>query len=162
MIRSRYRELAEHLKTKCKELGVRLENFGSEIAEMTLSSGGRNNTEQGLHLADLRYQGVFFIERINTGAAILALIHVRAWLDSNDDTRGRYKLPDPQVSMVKLDGEEDLSDLLLTIEFVDPIYIAPSESGTVEYNGVKYGVEPYDLWVAENGSVMQAPLGVEK
>ena len=141
-------------------MGIPPENFQGEISKMELASGGHNLTKQGWHLANLRYRGVLLVERIARQAAIMLLIHCRAWLDDFDDTRAMYSLDDPDVSLVPLDSG-DLVDLIVSCEFVDPVYLAEAEDGTVEWNGRKLSPVDYDLWTAERGTVNQAPAEPE-
>lgn len=161
ILRSRFSELSGHLKTHAATMGVPPENFQGEIARMQLASGGHNCTPQGWHLANLRYRGVLFIERIAQQAAIMLLIQCRAWLDENDDTRDKYKLTDPDVSLVPLDSG-DLVDLIVSCDFVDPVYLAEAADGPVEWNGRKLAPVAYDLWTAERGTVNQAPASPEE
>jgi len=160
-VRSRFSELSDHLKTQSATMGVPPENFQGEIARMQLAPGGRNCTPQGWHLANLRYRGVLLIERIAQQSAIMLLIQCRAWLDENDDTRDDYKLADPEISLVPLDSG-DLVDLIVSCDFVDPVYLAEDPNGTVEWNGRKMAPVAYDLWVAERGTVNQAPTDPEE
>lgn len=162
-IRSRYRELTEHLKLKAESMGIAPENFQAEIARMVLVSGGHNETTEGWHLTNFRYRGVILVERIEQQKAVMLMLHCRAWLDDHDDTRDDYKLPDPEINLVPLDGgAEDsaggLVDVMMTIEFVDPVYIAEAENGAIEWNGRNFAPVAYDLWIAERGTVNQAPV----
>lgn len=159
MIRSRFREFADHLKSKAMELGVAPENHNAETASMTLAQGGHNLTSEGWHLADLRYRGVLLIERVRQTDAIVLLMHARAWLDDNDDTRDKYKLADPEVDLVSLDAS-GLVDLIITCDFVDPVYITPAEGGRIRWDGEDFEPVEYDLWVAERGEVRGARTDV--
>ena len=141
MIRSRFREFADHLKSKAMELGVAPENHNAETASMTLAQGGHNLTSEGWHLADLRYRGVL------------------AWLDDNDDTRDKYRLADPEIDLISLDAS-GLVDLIITCDFVDPVYITPAEGGRIRWNGEDFEPIEYDLWVAERGEVRGARTDV--
>lgn len=163
-IKARFRELAEHLKTKGKLLNIRPENYQTDIVQFMLCPGGHNITPQGLYLANFRYRASLYVERIAMPAAITLMIHARAWLDDNDDTRDKYKLADPEISIIELD-DGDLVDLLLTGEFIDPVYLAPAPEGTpdaeiIEWNGRRYTVAEYDLWIAERGEVNGGPTDV--
>lgn len=151
-VRSRFRELADHLKKKSAMLGVAPENVQAEIATMVLARGGHNETEVGWHLADLRYRGVLLIERIRQSAAVMVLMHCRAWLDENDDTRARYNLDDPEINLIPLDASE-LVDLVISCDFVDPVFLAEAENGEVHWNGRSYAPVEYDLRVAERGEI---------
>lgn len=151
-VRSRFRELADHLKEKSAMLGVAPENVQAEIATMVLACGGHNETEVGWHLADLRYRGVLLIERVRQPAAVMLLMHCRAWLDENDDTRTRYSLDDPEINLIPLDASE-LVDLVISCDFVDPVFIAEAENGEIRWNGRNYAPVEYDLRIAERGNV---------
>lgn len=159
-IRSRFCELAEHLKTKLKTMQIAPENFQAEISQMVVASGGHNETTEGWHLTDLHYRGVFLVERMPQQSAIMLILHCRAWLDDNDDTRDRYRLPDPDAALVPLDAS-GLVDLILTVDFVDPVFLAEAENGEIAWNGRRFAPVDFDLWIAERGRVNGAPAEPE-
>lgn len=155
-IRSRFWELVAFLKERAAARGVPPENFDAETATMTLSPGGHNLTETGWHLADLKYTGAILIERVKRADAVMILLHARAWLDDNDDTRDDYKLPPPTVALVPLDAG-DLVDVVISCDFVDPVYISEADDGELIWNNRKFAPVDYDLWIAERGKVNEAP-----
>ena len=155
-IRSRFWELVDFLKERAAARGVPPENFDAETAKMELASGGHNLTETGWHLANLKYTGAILIERVNRADAVMLMLHVRAWLDDHDDTRDDYKLPDPEVALVPLDAG-DLVDLVISCEFVDPVFIVEADDGELVWNGRKFALIDYDLRVVERVWVNQAP-----
>lgn len=150
-IRFRFQELTEFLKRKMLPLGVPAENFQQETGSLTLACGGHNETESGWHLADLRYRAVLRIDGVPQSAVMLFLVHCRAWLDENDDTRGFYHLAEPQIDLQP--ASPDGITLRLSCEFVDPVYITESENGEIGWNGRNYTLDDYDLKIAELGEV---------
>lgn len=163
-IRARFRELAEHLKNKGRMLNIPAENFKEDILQIVLCPGGHNITVQGLYLANFRYRASLYIERLNLETAVMLMLHARAWLDDYDDTRGQFLLEDPEISIMKLENEE-VVDLLLTGDFIDPVYLSPAnkdilETEIIEWNGGRYTLSEYDLWIAERGKVNGAPTDI--
>ncbi len=154
-IRSRFWELVAFLKEKAAARGVPAENFDAETATMTLLPGGHNLTETGWHLANFKYTGAILIERVKRADAVMILLHARAWLDDNDDTRDDYKLPEPTAALMPLDAG-DLVDVVISCDFVDPVYISEADDGELSWCGKKFDPIDYDLWIAERGKVNDA------
>lgn len=160
-IRCRFGDLVNHLKTKIKTLGVALENFDDAMAQIRILPGGRNETEEGWHFANLRYRGVLSIERISNNSAVLAMLYIRAWLDEHDDQRDRYKLGDPEASIIPLDNSCTLVDLEVEVDFNDPVYLNMSDDNMIDWQSGSFNLSDYDLWIAENGTVNTAPIILE-
>ncbi|WP_176013064.1 phage tail protein [Victivallis sp. Marseille-Q1083] len=164
MIRNRFDELRKYLKTKLTLLGIRPEQFDAWIDKLALPEGGHNETEDGYHLCNFRYTGRIYIERLPEAQLSLLALYVRSWLDDNDDTRGAYKLPDPEAEIIPLD-DDTLIDVLLPVEFVDPVYLAPAgddDPEALDWCGRKWSVAEYLVDYAERGTVNQAPTESEE
>lgn len=162
MIRSRFSELLRHLKGKAELYHIPPENFQDDTADMTVESGGHDITVQGLHFADFRYRGVILVERVPAQTATMLILHARAWLDTHDDQREIHELAEPAITLLRLDTG-NLTDLMLDIEFCDPVYLSKAaadapESGVISWDGADYTLDEYDLWTAETGEVNRAPL----
>lgn len=159
MIRSRFDELQKYLKTKFLQLGIRPEQFDCYVDKLTPTEGGHNETSQGFHLCSFRYTGLIYIERLSAVQLPLLALYVRSWLDDHDDTRSDYKLADPQFDVVPLDAKT-LVDVMISCEFVDPVYLAPVDGDdpeAIDWNGKRYSVAEYLCDVAERGTVNDAP-----
>ncbi|MNP73533.1 hypothetical protein D3C76_1702580 [compost metagenome] len=52
-----------------------------------------------------------------------------------------------------IDLDNDLFDVELTVQFVEPQYLAEDDNGEFEAFGKTWAFVPYDLWVAEEGEV---------
>ena len=68
MIRNRFKELCAFLKNKKASLKLQDEQFDAEVENMTVEDGGHNETVNGVHFCNFRYQGVLYIERLPESA----------------------------------------------------------------------------------------------
>ena len=103
----------------------------------------------GLHLGDMRYRAVIVMERFaDHPGRLMALLG--SWLEGHDPDRPD-DLPAPTFDIEQLDG--DLADVELTLEFIEPQYLAEAEDGEIEAFGKRWAFVPFDLWVAEQGEV---------
>ncbi|WP_409312712.1 phage tail protein [Pseudomonas putida] len=107
-------------------------------------------TTQGLHMGDMTYRAVFDLERF-TGSPTRLLALVGTWLEANDPDR--EDLPAPAFVIEPIDLDNDLFDVELTVQFVEPQYLAEDDNGEFEAFGKTWAFVPYDLWVAEEGEV---------
>lgn len=102
----------------------------------------------GLHLGDMRYSAVIVLERFaDHPGRLMALLG--SWLEQHDANRD--DLPAPSFDIEQLDN--DLADVELTLEFVEPQYLAEDEDGEVKAFGKRWAFVPFDLWIAEQGEV---------
>ena len=65
--------------------------------------------------------------------------------------RDRDGLPMLSFDIDMLDN--DLADVEITVEFVEPQYLAEDPDGEIEAFGQTWSFIPFDLWVAEEGEV---------
>lgn len=151
MIRNRFQELCSHLKKKKTLLKFRDEQFGTEVESLSITDGGHNETTEGSHFANLRYQGVIYIERLPESSLALLAILTKAWLDNNDDVRDIYKLKPPTTEVISL-GDHCLM-VVIDIDFVDPVYLVEDPDGNIEINGKTYADTDFEYWIAESGEV---------
>ncbi|MCO1622495.1 phage tail protein [Pseudomonas putida] len=107
-------------------------------------------TTQGLHMGDMTYRAVFDLERF-TGSPTRLLALVGTWLEASDPDR--EDLPAPAFVIEPIDLDNDLFDVELTVQFVEPQYLAEDDNGEFEAFGKTWAFVPYDLWVAEEGEV---------
>lgn len=144
-------------------LNIRREQFDAYVDKLTVAEGGHHESESGHHLCNFRYSGQIYIERLPAGQLPLLALYVRAWLDEHDDTRGDYQLPDPTLEIIPLDDDKYI-DVLLPVEFCDPVHLAPAAADdpeALDWNGGKYRVAGISYDIAEAGIVHGAPTGAE-
>lgn len=104
----------------------------------------------GLHMGDMRYSATIAFERFADHPARLMAL-VGSWLEGNDTDRDRYDLPAPKFDVSMLDN--DLADVEITLEFIEPQYLAEDPNGEIEAFEKTWAFVPFDLWVAEHGEV---------
>jgi hypothetical protein len=106
--------------------------------------------EHGLYLGDMRYRAIIVMERFaGNPARLMALLG--AWLVSHDPDRHMDALPAPTFDIEQLDP--DLSDVEITLDFIEPLYLAEDAAGEIEAFDKTWAVVPFDLWIAEQGEV---------
>ena len=103
---------------------------------------------KGLHFADMHYSATIVLERFaDDPGRLMALLG--SWLENHD--RDRDGLPSMTFAIDMLDN--DLADVEITVEFVEPQYLAEDPDGEIEAFGQTWSFIPFDLWVAEEGEV---------
>ncbi|MGO4366653.1 phage tail protein [Pseudomonas sp. PAB10] len=102
----------------------------------------------GMRMGDMRYSVTVALERFADHPGRLMAL-VGSWLETHDQDRD--DLPAAQFDITMLDG--DLADVDITLEFVEPQYLAEDPTGEIEAFGKTWAFVPFDLWVAEHGEV---------
>ena len=103
---------------------------------------------KGLHFADMRYSATIVLERFaDDPGRLMALLG--SWLENHD--RDRDGLPSMTFAIDMLDS--DLADVEVTVEFVEPQYLAEDPAGEIEAFDQTWAFVPFDLWIAEEGEV---------
>ncbi|CAI8974166.1 P2 phage tail completion protein R (GpR) [Pseudomonas chlororaphis] len=110
-------------------------------------------SEHGLHMSNMRYRAVFSLERFDGSPSRLMAL-VGSWLETHDPDRDRYGLQAPVFSIEPLDLDNDLFDVDLVLEFVEPQYLVEDPAGEIEAFGKTWSFIPFDLWIAEEGEVV--------
>lgn len=108
-------------------------------------------TERGLHMGDMTYRAIFDLERFN-GSPSRLLALVGTWLEANDPDREDLSAPAFVIEPIDLDN--DLFDVELTLQFVEPLYLTEDDDGEFQAFGKTWSFVAYDLWVAEEGEVV--------
>ena len=108
-------------------------------------------TERGLHMGDMTYRAIFDLERF-TGSPSRLLALVGTWLEANDPDR--EDLPAPAFVIEPIDLDNDLFDVELTLQFLEPQYLAEDDDGEFQAFGKTWAFVPYDLWIAEEGEAV--------
>ncbi|AGZ37585.1 MAG: phage tail protein [Pseudomonas sp.] len=109
-------------------------------------------TENGLQMGNMRYRAVFSLERFQDHPGRLMAL-VGSWLETHDSDRHHFDLPAPSFAIEPLDLANDLFDVDLVLEFVEPQYLVEDPAGEIEAFGKTWIFAPFDLWVAEQGEV---------
>lgn len=127
---------------------VEPEQLDSWAEQITLNLTWKPDLD-GLHLGDMRYRAVIVMERFaDHPGRLMALLG--SWLENHDPDRDD-DLPAPTFDIEQLDN--DLADVELTVEFIEPQYLAEADDGEIEAFGKCWAFVPFDLWIAEQGEV---------
>jgi hypothetical protein len=102
----------------------------------------------GMRMGDMRYSATIALERFADHPGRLMAL-VGSWLEGNDQDRD--ELPAAKFDITMLDN--DLADVDITLEFIEPQYLAEDPEGEIEGFGKTWSFIPFDLWVAEQGEV---------
>lgn len=102
----------------------------------------------GMRMGDMRYSATIALERFADHPGRLMAL-VGSWLEKND--KDRDELPAAKFDITMLDN--DLADVDITLEFVEPQYLSEDPAGEIEAFGKTWAFVPFDLWVAERGEV---------
>ncbi|MGV6475011.1 phage tail protein [Azotobacter vinelandii] len=106
---------------------------------------------EGLHLGDMRYRAAIVLERFaDHPGRLMALLG--SWLENHDPDRDRHGLPAPAFAIEMLD--DDLADVEIALEFVEPQYLAEDPAGEIQAFGTRWAFVPFELWIAEEGEVV--------
>ena len=159
MIRNRFLELCEYIKSKTTLLKIRSSQLESEISDLTVEPGGHNESIKGWHLANFRYRGTIYIERMPGESLSLLMALIRAWLDEFDDLRDKYSLADPKFETINENNK--LLTVIGSIEFIDDVYLVEDENGPIRWFGKNYNTGDYPYNVAEEGNTNGAPLNTD-
>ena len=103
----------------------------------------------GMHMGDMNYGATIAIERFADNPARLFAL-VGSWLETNDQDRDG--LPAVVFDVVMLDN--DLADVDIKLQFSEAQYLAEDLEGEIEAYGKTWSFVPFDLWVAEEGEVI--------
>jgi hypothetical protein len=104
----------------------------------------------GLHMADMQYRAVIVLERFaDHPGRLMALLG--SWLENNDLNRDKHELASPSFAIEQLDN--DLADVEIALDFVEPQYLTEDPAGEIEALGTTWSFVPFDLWVATAGEV---------
>nr|WP_207956669.1 phage tail protein [Pseudomonas fluorescens] len=128
---------------------VATEQLDSWTEQVTLNLVWKPDLD-GMHLGDMRYRAAIVLERFADHPARLMAL-VGSWLETHDPDRDRHELPAPQFAVEPLDN--DLFDVEITLEFVEPQYLAEDPAGEIQAFGKTWAFVPFDLWIAERGEV---------
>lgn len=110
-------------------------------------------TERGLLMGNMRYRAVFSLERFQDHPGRLMAL-IGSWLETNDPDRHKWELPAPEFAIEPVDTGNDLFDVDLVLEFVEPQYLVEDPDGEFQAFGTTWALAPFDLWVAEQGEVV--------
>ena len=128
---------------------VEPEQFDSWTEQVSLELIWKPDRD-GLHMSDMRYRAVFALERFTDHPARLMAL-VASWLETHDPDLHRHDLPAPLFAVEPLDA--DTFDVELSLEFIEPQYLAEDPTGEIEAFGKTWAFIPFDLWTAEQGEV---------
>ncbi|MGH8330092.1 MAG: phage tail protein [Pseudomonas fluorescens] len=128
---------------------VATEQLDSWTEQVTLELVWKPDVD-GMHMANMRYRAAIILERFADHPARLMAL-VGSWLENNDTERDRHELPAPLFAVEPLDN--DLFDVEITLEFVEPQYLAEDPAGEIQAFGKTWAFVPFDLWIAERGEV---------
>lgn len=108
---------------------------------------------QGFDIGQIEYTAQFSFERFPFKQVDPATVMagVMAWLMDNDESRSDYELEDPSFDVEP--ESEDTVIMTMEIEFLESLMVVEDESGPILWQGQRFKLAPYEIWVAEYASV---------
>lgn len=129
-------------------------NFYSWIQQGEITNQGRAITANGLMLAAIETECIFWFEALPfrqiDPVQIMALIEI--WLNENTPCEG-YIEQNERLPFDLTLIDDNTADLQFTLKFTDPIYLEKDENGEVSFNGETYRIDSVSIYYAENVSV---------
>lgn len=143
--------LMNHLKSVIPSRQHKHMECWMEDIEMML---GAKNQGLGAEIGYISYNASFSFERFPFQKIDPAIViaSVMAWLMDTDKHREDFYLNDPTFD---IESESDSTVLMtLEVEFIEPLMVVPDENGPITWQGEKWSLAPYEVWVAEHGDVV--------
>ena len=155
---SKLSELTHFFKSKFTDLGIKTEQFDAVMDKGKIEDAGGKETCLGIHVLDYSYTAIFMFEHMSAKHAGLLMVLVKTWLDNNDPDRYDMDLALPEIDIDTIDNdvEPQPCDVVLAVEFKDPVFIVQDENGVIEWYGKKYSFGDYDLMTAESFTLTEA------
>lgn len=100
------------------------------------------------------YKAVFYIERFPHKRHDPALLyaHLTTWLQQNDVDRFDRSEAKVIIDVAVLDAQS--VELTIEIDFAETVTIKEDPSGSITFNGKTYGLAPAEIWIAEQGDIV--------
>jgi len=108
-------------------------------------------TVKGLHMGDMRYHAIISLERLTDHPARLMAL-VGSWLEVNDPDREDDNLAPPTFEIDQLDPDQ--ANVELQLDFIEPQHLSEADDGEIQAFGKRWAFVPFDLWIAEQGAVI--------
>lgn len=138
------------------------ECFDSWVESIELTPFNRLETDNQVQIATANYTAVFLFDSFDKSPAVL-LAMFSAWLIDNDNTRDKYNLSAPQVSVELID--DGTAEVILSIDFIESVFLVEAEGGDIIFNGKEWNVisaptisEVNEITVATEGSATESPF----
>ncbi|BAP43924.1 putative uncharacterized protein [Pseudomonas sp. StFLB209] len=126
------------------------EQFDSWVSDATQELVWKPD-ENGMFMGDMSYTAHFSMDDYSGHPARLMAL-LGSWLETHDDRDG---MDDPVFAIDVTDLAQNLSDVTISIKFVEAQYLTEDPDGEVPAFGKRWSIKPYDLWVAEQGEVVR-------
>ena len=107
----------------------------------------------GRDIGYLSYKAVLSFERFpfKQFAPEVVLASVMAWLMDFDKHREDFQLSDPSADVEPED--DNTAEMTIEVEFKEPLMVVEDEQGLIQWEGKRWTVAPYEIWVAEHCNV---------
>lgn len=131
------------------------QNFDSWMEDLEMNLIPKH---QGLgrDIGYLSYKAVLSFERFpfKQFAPEIVLASVMAWLMDHDKHREDFELSDPSADVEPEDNKT--AEMTIEVDFKEPLMVVEDEHGLILWEGKRWTVAPYEIWVAEHGDVVAA------
>lgn len=129
-------------------------DFDSWVDNPDLKSTSKQMGNGCIEICRHTYKAVFYIERFPHKRHDPALLyaHISSWLMENDTNRFDNSEATVAIDPVILDAET--AEITIDIDFAESITAVEDVNGTILLNGKKWKLADADIWVAEQGDIV--------
>lgn len=111
----------------------------------------------GMVVGKFKYKAVFSIEDFpgDKMDPYVVMARVLAWIQDHDREREKHKLSSPEATIDAYNNGQ-YYDMDFDIDFIETITAVPApdgEQGDVTFAGQEWIVQPYEIYIAEDGEV---------
>lgn len=116
------------------------------------------NQGLGFDIGFIEYSAEFRFERFPFKKVDPAIViaGVMAWLMDNDHRRDEYELDDPSFDIEP--ESDDTVIMTMELDFIEPLKVIEDDQGPILWNGKRFKLAPYEIWVAETVSVQGSDM----
>lgn len=109
---------------------------------------------QGRDIGYLSYKAVLSFERFpfKQFAPEIVLASVMAWLMDFDKYRENFELSDPTADVEPED--DNTAEMTIEVDFKEPLMVVEDENGLIVWEGKRWTIAPYEIWVAEHCDII--------
>lgn len=140
------------IQSKMSFLKIKKEQIETDIEDCTVTPGGYNEREQGIHLFSTTYRAVIYVDRLLADRIPYLMAMVQVFIESME-RQSREEYPHPQYELIKLDKAGKYYNVEIYIELIDDVYLTPDEEGPIEWEGQSYDIADNSFLLAEEGEV---------
>lgn len=145
-MKMRYQKLADYLLVQLPSRYS--QHFYTWIERGKLINQGKNITDNGIEIAHIEYDAVFYFNELPFKEinAVELMVFIQLWLNDNDPMR--YRIDDYESPFELEMINDEVANLSFTLRFIEPITAVKDKQGKLEINGERYTIEQVAVYTA--------------